>query len=243
MRITRERRTLLLMLAPFGIGVAVLIVVPAVVTFVLSLFDYDLLTPAEFRGLGNFTELFGDDIFRISLRNSLHYILFAVPLRLLGAVGVALLLHRRFRGVGVYRTATYLPTVVPDVAYALLWLWILNPLYGPMNLALVALGFPPVDWLTSPGAARAGVIIMSLFTIGEGFVVALATRQEVPDELYELASLEGVGSWRVFGGVTLPMMAPTLALLMFRDTIFSFQANFVPALLVTGGGPPPYATT
>lgn len=231
------------MLGPYLAGMAILVVVPAVITFALSFYEYDLIRAAEFNGFANFRELIGDDVFRISLRNSLMYVLFAVPLRLLGALGLALLLHRRFRGVGGYRTAAYLPTVVPDVAYALLWLWILNPLYGPLNLILGTIGFPTPPWLTNPTAAQAAVIIMSLFQIGEGFLVALATRQEIPEELYELSAIEGSSPLYVFRRVTLPIMAPTLLLLLFRDTIFSFQASFVPALIVTGGGPPPYATT
>ncbi len=171
------------------------------------------------------------------------FIAFAVPLRLLGAVVFALLLHKRFRGVAGYRTAGYLPTVVPDVAFALLWLWIFNPLYGPLNLALGALGGPTPSWLTDPRAAQWAVIIMSLFTIGEGFIVAMATRQGIPPELYELGDIEGARPHFMFLRITLPVMAPTLLLLMFRDTIYSFQANFVPALIVTEGGPHPYATT
>jgi multiple sugar transport system permease protein len=239
----REQRALLAMLVPYVIGIGILIVVPAVITFGLALFDYDLIRPATFRGLGNFTELAQDPIFHISLRNSLFYVLFAVPLRLLGALALALLLHRRFRGVGAYRTSAYLPTVVPDVAYALLWLWIFNPLYGPLNLFLGLFGDFTPAWLTNPAAAQAAIVIMSLFQIGEGFIVAMATRQEIPEELYELAAIEGTSAWQAFLRITLPYMAPTLLLLMFRDTIFSFQVNFVPALLVTGGGPPPYATT
>jgi multiple sugar transport system permease protein len=239
----REHRALLGMLAPFATGVAVLIVVPAAITFGLALFEYDLIRPARFSGLQNFIDLASDDVFRISLRNSLMYVLFAVPLRLLGALGLALLLHRRFRHVGAYRTAAYLPTVVPDVAYALLWLWIFNPLYGPLNLFLGLFGDFTPAWLTNPTAAQAAIIIMSLFQIGEGFIVAMATRQEIPEELYELATIEGTGPWQAFVRITLPFMAPTLLLLLFRDTIFSFQVNFVPALIMTGGGPPPYATT
>jgi multiple sugar transport system permease protein len=171
------------------------------------------------------------------------FILFAVPLRLLGALVLSLLLWKRFRGVAAYRTSGYLPTVVPDVAYALLWLWIFNPLYGPLNLALDTIGGPTPSWLTDPRAAQWAVIIMSLFTIGEGFIVAMATRQGVPGELYELGDIEGARPTYMFWRLTLPLMAPTLLLLMFRDTIFSFQANFVPALIVTEGGPAPYATT
>ncbi len=238
-----ERRAAALMLTPYLIGIAVLIAIPALVTFALALFEYDLIRSPRFAGLENFRELAGDEIFRTSVRNSLMFILFAVPLRLAGALALALLLHQRYRGVGAYRTAAYLPTVVPDVAYALLWLWIFNPLYGPLNLALEAIGGPTPRWLTDPRDAQWAVIIMSLFQIGEGFVVALATRQGLPRELYELAAIEDARPWYVFGRVTLPLMAPTLLLLMFRDTIFSFQANFVPALIVTDGGPPPYATT
>jgi multiple sugar transport system permease protein len=239
----RETRHLALMLAPYVLGLTVLVALPAVVTFALSLYEYDLIRSPRFLGLDNFRELVDDDVFRTSLRNSLMFMAFAVPMRLAGALALALLLHRRFRGVAAYRTAAYLPSVVPDVAYALLWLWIFNPLYGPLNLVLQELEGPRPRWLTDPQHAQWAIIVMSLFLIGEGFLVALATRQSLPRELYELAELESAKPWYVFGRVTLPLMAPTLLLLLFRDTIFSFQATFVPALIVTEGGPPPYATT
>jgi multiple sugar transport system permease protein len=238
-----ERRALLLLLAPYVLGIALLVALPAVVTFALALFEYDLLESPAFVGVDNFRELADDEVFRISLRNSLLFILAAVPLRLLGAFALALLLHRRFRGAGAYRTAAFLPTVVPDIAYALLWLWILNPLYGPLNLALGYVMDEPPYWLTDPEDAQRAIVLMSLFQIGEGFVVLLAIRQTLAPELYELSALEGARPWWVFARVTMPLMAPTLLLLLFRDTIFSFQANFVPALIVTDGGPPPYATT
>ncbi len=239
----RERRQLMLMGAPFGLGILLLVVLPTVFTFAMSFYEYDLIRPGNFIGLANFTQLARDDVFWISLVNSLTFIAAAVPLRVLGALGLALLLHKRFRGAGAYRTAAYLPTIVPDVAYALLWLWILNPIYGPLNLALDAVGLPTFPWLASPDSTRAGIVLMSVFQLGEGFLVALATRQAVPAELYELASIEGAGAWTVFRRVTLPLMAPTLLLLVLRDTVFTFQASFVPALIVTGGGPAPYATT
>jgi multiple sugar transport system permease protein len=238
-----ERRGLALLLAPYLFGLTLLVFLPALVTFGLALFEYDLITSPEWAGAANFRELWDDDIFRRSLRNSLMFIAAAVPLRLLGALLLALLLHWQFRGVSAYRTAAYLPTVVPDVAYALLWLWIVNPLYGPLNLLLGAIGGPTPQWLTDPSDARWAVVLMSLFQIGEGFVVALAVRQSLPGDLYELAAIEGARPWYVFARVTLPLMAPALLLLLFRDTIFSFQANFVPALLIFDGGPPPYATT
>jgi multiple sugar transport system permease protein len=238
-----EHRGLALLLAPYLLGLVVLVVVPAAVTFALALYEYDLVRSPEFVGLANFRELLDDEVFRISLRNSLLFAAAAVPLRLAGALLLALLLHPRFRGVAVYRTSAYLPTVVPDVAYALLWLWLLNPLYGPINVMLRELGFDEPRWLTDPADAQQAIVLMSFFQLGEGFLVALATRQALPRELYELASLERASVFYVFRRVTLPLMAPVLLLLAFRDTIFSFQANFVPALIVTEGGPPPYATT
>lgn len=237
------RGVLRLMAAPYVFGLVVLVFGPAVATFALAFTEYDLIRPASYVGADNFRELSGDSVFLTSLRNSLVYVIAAVPLRLAGALALALLLHQRIRGAGAYRAAAYVPTVVPDIAYALLWLWLFNPLYGPINLAIGAVGVPRPGWLTDPDAAMAAVVIMGLFQIGEGFLVAMATRQEIPGELYELASLEGAGAWQTFRRVTLPLMAPTLLLLAFRDTVFSLQATFVPALVVTDGGPPPYATT
>lgn len=238
-----KERGLLLLLAPYLLGIAALIAVPAVITFGLSAYEYDLIDSPRFVGLDNFDALLDDEVFRTALRNSLLFVLFAVPLRLAGALALALLLHHRFRGAGVYRTAAYLPTIVPDVAYALLWLWIFNPLYGPLNLAMSGLGLPVAHWLTDPDAAKAAIVIMSAFQIGEGFLVALAARQGIPQHLYDLAAIEAAKPLYVFRRVTFPLMLPTLLLLLFRDTVFSFQVNFVPALLVTEGGPPPYSTT
>ncbi|HET8653273.1 MAG TPA: sugar ABC transporter permease [Gaiellaceae bacterium] len=247
-----ERRQLALMLAPYLFGLFALVALPALVTFGLAFTEYDLVRPPSFEGLGNFRRLVEDDVFATALKNSLVFAAIAVPLRLAGALGLALLLHRRFTGVGAYRSSTVLPTVIPDVAYGLVWLWLFNPLYGPINLLLrwhgdspttTAWGVQPPQWLTHPNDARAAIILMSLFTIGEGFVILLVTRQGLPSELYELAALEDATAWGIFRRITLPLMAPILLLLLARDTIFSLQWTFVPALVVTDGGPPPYATT
>jgi len=232
-----------LLLAPFLVGVVALVVGPVLLTLSMALFDTDLVTDSVYRGLGNFSELRRDPIFLASMRNSLIYIAGAVPLRVVAALGLALLLHTSFRGAGAYRTTAYLPTVVPDVAFALAFLWILNPLYGPLNLALGAIGLEGPAWFSDPWAARFGLIMMSAFTVGEGFLIAMATRREIPDDLYALAEMEGAGPGASLRRVTLPLMAPTLVLLMLRDTIYSFQTSLVPALIITDGGPPPYATT
>jgi multiple sugar transport system permease protein len=239
------------MLAPYVAGLVVLVAAPTAVTLALSLTEYDLVQPARWVGLDNFRDLVEDDVFRIALVNSLVFAAIAVPLRVLAALGLALLLHRRAAGVGPARAMAVLPTVVPDVAYGLIWLWLFNPLYGPINILLRAggengltvFGRLPPQWLTNPNDARAAIILMSLFTIGEGVILLLVARQSVPGELYELAAVEDATWWDVFRRVTLPLIAPVLLLLFLRDWILSFQLNFVPALIVTDGGPPPYATT
>jgi multiple sugar transport system permease protein len=235
-------RQLRRLVAPLLVAVAVLVVVPAVMTLVLAFTHYDGLSAPRWAGLGNFSRLIGDDIFWTALWNSLIFVVIAVPLRLVAALGASLLYARRRRGVGTERAITYLPTVIPDISYALLWLWVFNPLYGPLPLLAGALGLPATEWLLGPWSARIAIVIMSLFQIGEGFVVALAARHDIPRELYELSEIDGARPFWTFRRVTLPLMAPALALLAARDIVFSFQVNFVPALILTEGGPF-YATT
>jgi len=246
-----DRRQLALMLAPYAFGLAVLVALPAAITFALALTDYDLVRSPSFVGLDNFRELLDDRVFGIALVNSFVFAAVATPLRLLVALGLALLFWRRSRGVGVGRAMIAVPTVVPEVAYGLLWLWLLNPLYGPVNGLLTlggdggntVFGRLPPQWLTDPNHARAGIVLMSLFTVGEAFVVLLVARQAVSTDLYELASLEDAPGWDVFRRITLPVLAPVLVLLFLRDMLLSFTFTFVPALVVTEGGPPDYATT
>jgi multiple sugar transport system permease protein len=239
----REHRSLWLLAAPFLIGVVVLVAAPALLTVVMSTFEWDLVSRPRFVGVANFSELLKDDIFKISLRNSLWYVAVSVPLKLVGALCLALLLHRRARTGGAARGAVVLPTAIPDAAWALVWLWILNPLAGPLNLTLQTLGLPTPAWLTQPGAARWGVVLIGALQLGEGFLIALAARRGVPRHLHEAAEAVGAGPWSRFAQITVPLMAPALLLVACRDAVASFQATFVPALLVTGGGPPPHATT
>jgi multiple sugar transport system permease protein len=238
-----ERRVLWLMAAPFVVGVSALVIVPAAGSLAMAFSEWDLVRSPRFVGTANFRELIDDPVFRISLRNSLFFAMTAVPVRLVGALALALLLHHRSRLHAAGRVAVLVPTVIPDAVYALLWIWILNPLHGPLNFALGAAGFPTPAWLTQPTPARWGVVLMSVFQLGEGFLLALVARRQMPDELYEIASLSGAGRWSRFVRVTLPMMAPVLLLIAMRDTIVTLQGTFVPALVVTEGGPPPYATT
>ena len=139
--------------------------------------------------------------------------------------------------VGGYRAAAYLPTVIPDVAFALIWLWIFNPLFGPVNLALDALGLPLPGWLADAETARYPFVIMSVFQIGEGFVVLLAALRGLPPEYFDAGAVDGAGRWASFRYLTLPLLLPWLALLTFRDVILTFQWTFTPSFVMTGGDP------
>jgi multiple sugar transport system permease protein len=222
---------------PYLLGVVFLVAIPAAGTLYLAFTEYFGIEAPEFIGLDNFARMLGSGRFWTALGNSSIYVLIAVPLRVVAAVGLALLLHTRSAGSSAARTAVFLPTVVPDVAYALLWLYIFNPLFGPLTLGLEAVGISSPDWLADPATARFSVALMSAFQIGEGFVIALAVRRSIPNHLYESAAVDGATPWFALSRVTLPLMLPVLALLALRDVIISFQANFVPALIVTEGGP------
>jgi multiple sugar transport system permease protein len=239
----RDRVQFGLMLAPYLIGLVALVIVPAITGFGMAFADYNALQPPRFAGMANFRGLLEDEVFRIAIGNSLFYIALAVPLRLLGALLTARLLLRPTRGTPLYRALVYLPTVIPDMAWALIWLWILNPIYGPLNQSLALIGIDGPAWLVDPMWARLGIVLMMIWQIGEGFVVCLASLQGVSRDLLDQAAVDGSGPWRAFWGISLPLIAPALLLLLFRDTILSFQANFVPALIVGRGGGPDYATT
>ncbi len=226
-----------LMALPYAIGLVVLVFAPAAVTLALSLTEYDLIGSPAWAGTANFAELLDDPAFADALLATVAFLALAVPLRVAGALGLALLLHRSFRFASAHRAAVYLPTVVPDVALAVLWLFLANPLYGPIAIVLGSLGLPTPDLLTSSTGALVLVVLMSAFAVGEGFVIALAVRRELPEELHEVARAEGASPVFAFRRVTLPLMSPTLALLACRDVALSLQFAFVPILLVTGGGP------
>ncbi len=232
-----ERRQVALMLVPYVAGALLLFVIPAQLSFALALTDADLLTTPRFIGMDNFRELADDPFFGEVLWRSALFVAIAVPLRLAVATGLALLMHARSRGAGAGRTSAFLPSVIPDSAYALIWLFLLNPVYGPVNGLLELAGIAPVSWFSNGNAAFAAIVLMLAFTVGEAFIVALAARQELPAELYSLARLEGATAWYVLRTITLPLMAPVLLLLATRDMAVSLQATFTVTYLLTDGGP------
>lgn len=225
------------LLLPYVLGTIVLIALPALLTFALAFTQYDGLSSPVWIGLDNFRELFANPLVWTAIQNSVYFVVLAVPLRLLGALSLALLLNQRSRASGAYRAAIYLPTIIPDVAYALIWIWIFNPVYGPLNMILGSLGLPAPAWLVQPNTAKLAIVIMSLFQIGEGFVVLLAGLHDIPEDFYASAALDGGSRWQMFWRITLPLLAPWLLLLTIRDITLSAQSTFTPAYIMTDGGP------
>ena len=222
---------------PFIAGVSVLMVVPALVSAAFAFTEYDGFSTPEWVGLESFREVFSDPEFHSSLKATGGFLLIALPLRIVGSLSLALLAHGRGAVTGVTRLAVYSPAVVPEPATALVWLWIVNPFYGPVGTIIRAVGGTPSPVLLDPWGARITVAALSAFALGEGFLVMIAARREISSTLYEAARVEGARAFAQFRRVTLPIVAPTLALLGVRDLLMSMQVALVPTLLLTRGGP------
>lgn len=233
-----ETRAGWLAISPWIVGFVIFTLGPIIASLYFSFTSYNVVQPARFIGLENYRRIFMDDpLFRKSLFNTLVYTGLHVPLHVFTAMGAALLLSRAARFQGIFRTLFYLPAMTPAVATALLWLWILNPIYGPLNAILRAVGLPAPAWLVDPHTALLAIVLMSFFQLGEGFVVLLAGLRGIPGELYDAAAIDGGGPWRVFWAITLPLLAPWLLLNTLRDIMLSAQGTFAPAFIMTGGDP------
>jgi multiple sugar transport system permease protein len=225
------------LLSPFLIGGVFLVLIPILVTLALAFTKYDIFSPPQWIGTVNFQNFLADVRFKRALYNSLWFAAIAVPLRVCGAFLLAYALNRRGRAFEIARAAVYFPTIIPEVAYALVWLLLLNPGFGPINLVLKALGLNGIAWLQDPFTARASIVAMWFFQLGEGFVLMLAMLQTIPRELFESAQMDGANRFQIFTRLVLPLMAPALFLLSFRDTTLSFQGTFVSGLITTETGP------
>ncbi len=234
---TRSRSQIFALLAPYLLGAFLLIALPAGISFFISFTRFNGMDRPLFIGWQNFQLLRRDPLFWVAITNSLLFIALALPLRVLGALGLALLYSRPRRAVGLYRAAAYVPTIIPDAAYALTWLWILNPLYGPMNDALRLLGLPAPSWLADSAWSLPALVLISLFQIGEGFVILLAGLRHIPAEVNDSARVDGANRWQIFTSITMPLLSPWLVLLSVRDVALSFQNTFTPAFIMTRGGP------
>jgi multiple sugar transport system permease protein len=225
-----------LFVSPFILGVLVWVVFPAGMAAWLSVQKWDLITPAKFAGLGNFIHLFTDSLFWQSLKVTTIYTLFSVPLSLLIAFATALLLNTKVRGLAVYRTIFYLPSVVPAVASAVLWAYILNTDFGLLNTVVHYFGLAKIPWLQRPEWALPAFILMSLWVVGQPMIIFLAGLQGIDDVYYEAAKIDGAGRWAQLVNITIPMMSSVIFFNLIIGIIASFQV-FAAGFLITNGSP------
>jgi multiple sugar transport system permease protein len=187
-------------------------------------------------GLGNYRDLVDDDVFWLTLRNTAKYGVLSLPLGIMMSLGLAALLHLNAVGRATFRAIFFLPSLVPVVANAMVWMWMFNGEYGLINHGLRLVGTQGPNWLSEPGWAMSALVIMSLWGVGTSVVIFLAAFQEVPVEMYEAAELDGASMWDKFARVTLPLISPVLYFQFITGLIGVLQI-FATSYIMTRGGP------
>jgi multiple sugar transport system permease protein len=233
----REEAAFYLCISPWIVGFILFYLGPILASFYFSLTRWDLLTPPEFIGIDNYVRIFTrDPLFWKSLKITVLFTFSYVPLDLAIGLLVALLLNQKVRGVGIFRTVYYLPSVLSGVAYVVMWMWLLNPQAGLVNTLLSYAGIQGPRWLQSPDWALPSLVLMSLWGVGRSMVIYLAGLQDVPSEMYEAARIDGANSWNEFWKITLPMLTPSILFNLIFGIIMTFQ-SFTTAFVATNGGP------
>ncbi len=227
----------LLFTSPFTIGFLAFTLYPLLASLYYSFTEYAILTAPRWVGVQNYANLFThDDLFWIALWNTLYFTLLAVPSGLLASLALAMALNVRIRGMSLYRTIYFLPTLVPTVALAVLWLWMFNPQYGILNRLLSVCGLPTLGWLADIRLAKPALVLMGLWGVGQTVVIFLAGLQDVPVQLYEAAEIDGANGLQKAIYVTIPMLTPVILFNLIMGIIGGFQ-YFTQAYIMTNGGP------
>ena len=234
----RDGRVALLFALPWILGFSIFLAYPVIASFCYSFTDFSVLRPPRWIGLENYIEMAGDEVFWATVRNTLLYVCAAVPLGTVTAIGLALLLNTGVRGIALYRTLFYVPSLVPMVALGVLWLWIFNGEYGLLNEVLRVLHIEkPPNWLGDPKFAKATLVMIAMWGSGNAMVIYLAGLQDVPVSLYEAADLDGARSWAKLRHVTLPMLSPVILFNVVMGMIGSLQVFAVPYVMFPDGAP------
>ena len=249
-------------LLPNVLGFFVFTAVPVVASLALSFYDWDIIRwPPRFVGLENFIRLVGchqeagrwmpnDPLFWKFTYNTI-FLMLAIPVNMLGSLALAWALNQRLKGLALFRTVFFLPTISSGVAIALLWTWLYNPNFGLVNQAiekgghLLQLSLHAPQWLSDPAWAKPALMVMSFWTSVGGYnmILYLAALQGIPHELYEAVEIDGAGAWRKFWTVTWPMVTPTTFFILTMSIIGGFQGGFLNAYIMTRGGPNGATTT
>lgn len=233
----REARNFYLYTAPWLIGFFVLTLYPIVYSFYLMFTDMNLTGVGKFIGLENLKYAFTDDpLFIKAFINTLKYVVMFVPSSIILAFFVALLLSKKVKGLGFFRTAFYIPYITSGVAVTILWGWIYQKDYGIINYVLSMFGIKGVNWLGDKNIAMISIVILSLWTIGNNIIIMLAGIQDIPQSYYESAQIDGAGAIRQIFSITLPLCTPTIYFNLIVTIIAAFQV-FQQPLILTNGGP------
>ena len=228
----------ILFMMPWFIGFIIFGLYPMIMSVYYSLCRYDVLRIPQFIGLGNYQKLiFEDPYFWTSISNTLIYTVLRVPLCIIGSLLLAVLVNNAVRGVKLFRTIYFIPSIVTGVVLSVVWLWMFNPQFGLINSFLAYMGIPGPLWLLDPNWSKPSMVLMSVWSIGGGrMLVFLAALQGIPKHLYEAVDIDGGGWWAKFRNVTVPMLSPVIFLWSVLEIIFSLQV-FVEAYIMTQGGP------
>lgn len=228
-----------LFLAPWLIGFFGLFLGPGIASLYFSFNQYDVISPPKWIGFDNYVRMFTDDeLFWPSMGRTLYYTVLAVPLGVFGSMVLAILLNTKVKGVTVFRTLFFMPSLVPLISAVVLWTWLLNADYGLVNQGLRSLGLEAPGWFADRKWAIPSLIMMGLWggIGGTRMIIFLAGLQGVPDELYEAAEIDGAGRWDRVRHVTIPLITPTIFFNLILAMIGALQ-TFEGAFLATRGGP------
>jgi multiple sugar transport system permease protein len=236
----KKRRSLLIGLAfisPWIIGFALFTAGPILASAYYSLTEFTIFQAPHWAGLANYRVLLTHDPdFFLSLSNTVLFALMAIPTSIVAAMVMALAMNVKLRGVTIYRSVYFLPSIVPAVASAVLWVWILNPQWGLLNLALRFLSIHGPGWLTSPDWAKPSLALIAVWATGSDMLIYLAALQDIPQSLYEAASIDGASAAQKTRLITLPLLTPIVFFQLINGVIWAFQ-YFTEAFIMTGGGP------
>lgn len=233
----REALSFYLFISPWMLGFLFFYLGPIIASFYFSLTSWDLLTPPRFIGFANYERILTLDLdFRQALKVTTIYTLSYVPLDLILGLLCALLLNRKDRWIGIFRTIYYMPSVLTGVAYVVMWMWVFNPQAGLMNSLLRLVGIQGPRWLLDPRWALSALVIMSLWSVGRSMIIFLAGLQDIPQEMQEAAAIDGANGWNRFWRITLPMLTPSILFNLVFSMIMTFQ-SFTNVFVATNGGP------
>lgn len=227
------RRTLrgLAWVSPWLIGAIAFLFVPMALSLYYSFTDYSMLEPPLWVGGGNYARMLGDPTFARVVRNTAVYCAWSIPLQTALAVTLAVLLNGRLPLRGLLRACIFVPTLVPLIASAMIWMWLFNGEYGLINRLLALAGIHGPAWLIDRRWVMVAMVLMSLWGVGQAVVVYLAALQDVPRQMYEAGRIDGMGPLRQFVSVTLPMISPAILFNVIALTINSVQVFAVPYVM------------